>query len=101
MRRLKIDRCRDAALKRVLPARDANAPLVAGFESGEAPFRMWRDQVVSIEHGKIQKLARGLHANRVLTDIFRPGAAVTVAIEPGHRIAATTFQFGSENIRRH
>jgi hypothetical protein len=42
-----------------------------------------------------------LHANRVLTDIFRPGAAVTVAIEPGHRIAATTFQFGSENIRRH
>src|SRR6266568_7577378 len=88
-------------LQCVFPTRDANAPLVARFQSGKPPFRMWRDQVVSIKHGKIQKLARGLHTHRVLTDVFRPGAAVTVAIKSGHRIATTAFEFSSEDVCGH
>jgi len=62
---------------------------------------MWRDQIISIQHGKIQKLARGLYTHGVLTDIFRPGAAVTVAIKSCHRIATTAAKLSAKNIRRH
>ncbi len=88
MRRLKIDRWRDVVFERVFPARDADAPAIAGFEPGEPPFRMRCHQIVAIEHGEIQKLAGRLHADRVLPDIFSTGATITIAIKPSHRIAA-------------
>src|SRR6266480_3967819 len=59
------------------------------------------DQLVSVEHGEIEKLARDLNANGVQTKIFRTGATKPVAIKSGYWIAATTFQFSSKNIRRH
>ena len=62
---------------------------------------MWRDQIISIEHGKIQKLARGLHAHRMLSNVFGPGPAVTVAIKSCHRIATTAAKLSAKNIRRH
>src|SRR5947208_12887923 len=62
---------------------------------------MRRDQVVPIEHGKIQKLLCDLNANGVLPDIFRTCSTKAVAVESGHRVATTTFQFCSQNIRRH
>jgi hypothetical protein len=42
-----------------------------------------------------------LNTNRVLSDIFRTGSAITVAIKAGHGIAATAAQFSAENIGRH
>ena len=62
---------------------------------------MRRYQIVPVEHGEIEKLARDLHANGVQAGIFRSGATIAVAIKSGHRIAAATFQFCSENIGRH
>ena len=91
MCRLEIDRWRDIVLERVFPTRHANAPAIAGLESGESPFRMRCDQVVAIEHREIQKLAGRLHADRVLPDIFSTGATVAVTIKSGHRIAAAGF----------
>ena len=88
-------------LERGFPARDANAPFIAGLQSGKSPLRNRRHQIVPVENRKIQKLARGLHAHRVLTDIFRPGAAVTVAIKSCHRIATTAAKLSAKNIRRH
>ena len=62
---------------------------------------MWRDKVISIEHREIEKLLRHFYADRMKPDIFRSGAAKSIAIESGHWIATTTFQFSSQNIRRH
>src|SRR4030095_4776752 len=59
------------------------------------------DQVVSIQDGEIQKFLRDLHANRVLPHVLWCRSAIAVAIKTGHRIATTTFQFRSQNIRRH
>src|ERR1017187_3397074 len=101
MRGFKIDRRGSAPLERFLPARDANTPAIARFQSGEAPLGMRCNEVVSIEYGKIQKLASHLNANRVQTGVFGAGATIPVAIESGHRIAATAFQFCSKNIRWH
>src|SRR4029450_5283930 len=51
--------------------------------------------------GEIQKFLGDLHANGVLAHVFWPCSAIAIAIKSRHRIAATTFQFRSQNIRRH
>ena len=91
MRCLKVDRRGAAAFERFGPARDANAPAIAGLEPGETPLRMRCDQVVSIEHGEIEKFARDLDANRVQTAIFGTGAAITIAIKSRDGIATAAF----------
>jgi len=101
VRRLKIDRRGAVVIERRFPARNTNAPAITGLQTGKTPFRMRRDQVVSIEHGKIQKLACGLHADGVLTDIFGSGPAKSVTIKSCHRIATAAFQFRSQHICRH
>ena len=101
MRGFKIDRGRAIVIKRAFPTRDADTPFVAGLESGKSPFRSRRYQIVSIEHGEIQKLARDFHAHCVQSDIFRSGATKSVAIESCHRIATTAFEFGPENVCGH
>jgi len=101
MRGFKIDRGRAIVIKRAFPTRDADTPFVAGLESGKSPFRSRRYQIVSIEHGEIQKLARDFHAHRVQSDIFRSGATKSVAIESCHRIATTGSEFSPENVCGH
>ena len=97
----KIDRGRAVMIQRAFPARDADAPLVARFQSGEAPFRARRDQIVPVEHGKIEKFLCDFYANRVQSNVFRAGATKAVAIKTGDRIATATFQFASKNVRGH
>ena len=80
-------------IQRAFPARHAHTPFVARLQSGETPFRMRRDKIVSIEHREVEKLLRDFYTNRMQPDIFRSGAAKSIAIESGHRVATTTFQF--------
>src|SRR5207249_1180646 len=97
----KIDRSGAVMIQRVFPARDAHAPFVTRFQSRETPLWTRRDQVVPIEYGKIQKLLCDFNADSVLPDIFRACSTKAVAVESGRRVATTTFQFCSQNIRRH
>lgn len=97
----KVDGRGPIVIERGFPARHADTPFVAGFESGETPFRMGRDQIISIEHREIEKLTSDAYADRVQAEIFRAGATKSVAIKPGQWIAAAAFQFGSENIGGH
>src|SRR4029450_11473056 len=88
-------------IQRAFPARDADAPFVARLQPGEPPFQAWRDQSVSVEHGKIEKFPCDFHANRVQPNVFRTSATKAVAIKSGNRIATATFQFASENVGGH
>ena len=88
-------------VQRVFPARDAYAPFVARFQSGEAEFRMRRNQIIAVENGKIQKLLCDFNADGVLADVFRTCSTKTVAVESGQWVATTTFQLCSQNIGRH
>ena len=101
MRCLKIDRAGAIVIERSFPTCDADAPFVAGLQSGEAPFRVRRDQIVSVEDREVEKLLRDFHADRMQPNIFRAGATKAVAIKSCHWIATTTFQLRSKNIRRH
>jgi hypothetical protein len=88
-------------IQRAFPARDADTPLVARLQPGESPFRAWRDQIVSVEHGKIEKFSCDFHANGMQPNVFRTGATKSIAIKAGDRIATATFQFASENVSGH
>jgi 2'-5' RNA ligase len=88
-------------IQRAFPARDADAPFVARLQPGKPPFRAGRDQIVPVEHGKIEKFPRDFHTNRVQPNVFRPGSTKAVAIKAGDRIATATFQFTSENVGGH
>ena len=101
MGRFEIHRRRAIVIERAFPTCHAYAPLVAWLQSGKTPLGMGRDQIVTVEHGEIQKLLCGFHADRVLPHILRSRSTIAVAIKPGHRVEATTFQFCSQNIRRH
>ena len=45
-----INRAGDAVVERFFPTGHADAPFVARLEPGKFPFRMRRDQVVSLQH---------------------------------------------------
>ena len=79
----KVNRSGAIVVQSVFPARDAYAPFVARFESGEAEFRMRRNQIVAVEHRKIQKLLCDLNADGMLADVFRACSTKTVAVESG------------------
>ena len=101
MRSFKVNRSRAIVIQRAFPARHAHAPLVTRLQSGEAPFQMRRDKVVSIEHREIEKFPRDFHTDRMKANVFGARSTKSVPIKSGHRISATTFQFSSKNIRRH
>src|SRR5439155_964983 len=92
VRCFQIHRRRAVVIKRALPARDADTPLIARLQSEKTPLRTRRDQVVSIQHGEIQKFLGDLHANRVLAHVLWSCSAIAVAIDtmgPRWRSSAT------------
>lgn len=92
---------RDSAAQGIAPSRDAKAPAIPRFKSGEAPFRMWSDKVIAIEHRKIEKIPRDQNAHGMQTHVLGTGAAEPVPVESGQRIAATGLEFSPENVGRH
>ena len=101
MRCFEVDRRGPVVIEGGFPAGHANTPAISRFQPGESPFRPGRDQIVAIEHGKIEELARHQHANGMQAGVLRSGPAISVAIKPGQGIAAAALQFGSENVGGH
>jgi hypothetical protein len=88
-------------IQRTFPPRNADTPFVTRLQPGKSPFRAWRDQIVPVEHGKIEKFLADFYANRVQPNIFRTSPTKSIAIKAGDRIATATFQFGSDNVGWH
>ena len=91
----------DSAFQCIFPSCHAHAPFVARLQTREVELRMSCHKIVAIEHREIQEIARHLDANGVQTDVPRSSPAISVAIKSGHRIGATGFQLGSQNVGRH
>ena len=92
---------RDVMFECVFPAGNAYAPFIAWVEAGKTPLRMWRYEVIPVQNGEVEKLARRLNTNRVQAGVFRSGPAISIAKKAGHRITATTLQLGSQHVSRH
>src|SRR6184192_3367036 len=87
----KVNRSRAIVIQCAFPARHAHAPFVTRLQSGEAPFRMRRDKVVSIEHRKIEKFLRDFHADRMKANVFRACSTKSVPVKSSHRIRQQHF----------
>src|SRR5438477_10172096 len=86
VRRFEIDRRRNSMIKRFLPARHANAPLVAGSEASQFPAWMWCVELISLHHREIQQLAGHSCANRVKPNDGMPGLADAHPVRSGTRV---------------
>jgi hypothetical protein len=96
-----INRAGDAVVERFFPTGYADAPFVARLKPGKFPLRVWCDQVVSLQHRKIEKVTTHLRANRMQPDVAGARTTVTVTVEAGEWIAAATLQLGAEDICGH
>jgi hypothetical protein len=99
--RLEINRAGNAVVEGFFPTGHANAPSVARLKPGKFPFRMRCDQVVSLQHGKIEERASYLRTHRVESNVAGASFAKAIAIESGERITAATLQLGAEDICGH
>src|SRR5207237_9921919 len=99
MRGFKVNRSRAIVIQSAFPARHAHAPFVTRLQSGEAPFQMRRDKVVSIEHREIEKFLRDLHADRMKTKVIRARSTKSVPVKSRHRSPTTQPTFSAETNR--
>lgn len=90
-----------AGIEGFLPARDTETPAVAGLEAGKIPLGGGGGEIVAAEIGEVQKLLGRLNANGVQADITGAGAAVAIAIKPGHRFAAAAGERFEKDVGTH
>jgi len=91
----------DASVVRFFPAFDADAPVIAWLQAGEAVFGAWGDQVIADRRLMPQELIAELDANRMLAQIIRTCIAFAVAIKAGEWIGAASLQSCAQNVLYH
>ena len=89
-----------ASFERLLPARDAQAPLVAGLLTGEPILGHGRGEIIARGLREAENLGRHLHANGVQTVIAGAGVAAAVAVKSGGRVEAARLDWCAEDIGR-
>lgn len=97
----KADGSHDACIEGALPGLDADAPAVAGFESGEAVLGVGGDEVVADGFLMAEEFIVHDDAYGVLAAVFGAGIAFAIAIEAGERICAAGLEDGAENVFYH
>ena len=80
MRRGQNDIGRATGLEGFLPARRAQAPLIAGFESGKSGIGNRCRKIVAARTRKLQKLIGHARADGVNAHVARAGFAAAVAV---------------------
>lgn len=88
-------------VERLLPARGAKAPPIAGLQTGKFELRARGREVVSLRKGKRQEFLSHDRADGVDTEVAGAGMAKSVPVEPGEGVVAAGFKFASENISSH
>ena len=81
-----------------VPAQGAQAPSVAGFQTGETVFGAGGAEVVTPAAGEVQERLGHDGADHVPPGILIVGAAKTIAIKPRYRAGAATAKRLAENV---
>lgn len=101
MCRLEHDGGRLSRVERLLPTRRAEAPAVAGYESGKAVRGHRCAQVVALGAGELEEFGGHHDANTVHSGIVAAALAATVAVETRERVEAAQFELATENVPGH
>src|SRR5579875_1518869 len=100
MRRRQPDPRRLAGGERLLPALGAQAPAIAGLQTGEAELGHRRRQVVAARTREGEAFGVDLGAYRMPAPILGTGVAAAVAIKPGQGLCAAQGERLAQNIAR-
>jgi hypothetical protein len=98
MRRGQNDLWCMTSIKRFLPPRCAEAPFVAGLQTGKAELQIRRRQVVTGGLRECQELCRQDDANCVRSHVLRARVATAVPEKARHRRRAASCQFAAEHV---
>jgi hypothetical protein len=98
MRRGQNDLWCMTSIKRFLPPRCAEAPFVAGLQTGKAELQIRRRQVVTGGLRESQELCRQDDANCVRSHVLRARVAAAVPEKAGHRRRAASCQFAAQHV---
>jgi hypothetical protein len=90
--RFQDDFRRHVGVKGFLPSCRAQAPSIAGFQTGESEHRIGSAQVVSSASTELQKFGRDFHTHRVQSGVVGARVAASVSVKAGHRIGAAGLQ---------
>ena len=83
-----------------LPALRAQAPAIAGFETGKTDLRYRRRQIVAARFGESEKGVGYHHANRMAAHVLTAGVAAAVPVKARHRLDRAKFKRFAEDIAR-
>ena len=79
------------------PAGGAQAPAVAGLQTGEAEFRVGGGQVIAAKPRILQKVLGDFHAHRMRADVIVARISAAVAKESGQWV----FTAGQQGFAKH
>ena len=89
-----------AGVERLLPARRAQAPAIAGLQPGKAGGRKRGRQIVAGRFRERQELGIDPGADRMHAEILGAGLAAAGAIKPGQRLGAAFGERLAEDVAR-
>jgi len=96
--RAQYDFWRGIRLKRLLPARRAQTPAIAGLQAGETVIRHRRGQVVAGLLAERQEFLGHDNADGVTANVLGPGIATPVAKKAGHRVGGANVQNAAQYV---
>src|ERR1051326_367532 len=82
----------------LLPARRAQAPAVARFETRKAELGHRRGQIVAARFGEFQEGSSHHHAHRVAAEILAPGIAAAIAVKSRRRAERAKLERFAEHV---
>ena len=92
------DRWGQIGLQSLPPAQGADAPAVAGLESGKAPLGLGCDEVIAHSQLELQKLGCHARADQVRADVAFVGLAAAVAEVSRQGVVRAGHQIGAQDI---
>src|SRR5688572_7232545 len=101
VRRFEHDAWSFASLEGIHPARHAQTPLVAGFQSWEIILRPGRGKVIALRAAEGEELGGRDDANGVQPLVIGTRAAEAVAVKAGHRRVAAGLKGLTKNVAGH
>ena len=93
-----VDARGDAGVPGFEPAFDAQAPVIAGLQAGEAIVRHGRAEIVAARAAEYEKFVRHLGADGVQADVTGAGIAASVTVPAREGGAAAGVERLAENI---
>ena len=89
---------RHSGLQRFHPPGNAQTPPIAGLQTIESEFGVWRTQIVSGGFAEFEKLGCHFRTQEMYSHVSRNATTAAIALVTRHRVGRTAHQLAAQNI---